>query len=56
MPSVNGRSGWCCGNENSLPISMPGSRQFMRQLLKALTNDLQSSAAIKRWMIEEEET
>jgi hypothetical protein len=35
---------------------MPGSRQFMRQMLRALTSDLQSSAAIKRWMIEEDET
>jgi hypothetical protein len=35
---------------------MLGSRQFARQLLRTLTNHLQSSAAIRRWMTEEEET
>jgi hypothetical protein len=35
---------------------MLGSRQFARQLLRALTNHLQSSAAIRHWMTEEEET
>jgi hypothetical protein len=39
-----------------LPTSILGSRQFARQLLRTLTHHLQSSAAIKRWMIEEEET
>ena len=42
-------------NASWLPTSMLGSRQFARQLLRTLTNHLQSSSAIKRWMIEEEE-
>jgi hypothetical protein len=35
---------------------MLGSRQFARQLLRTLTHHLQSSAAIKHWMTEEEQT
>lgn len=55
MLSANGRSGWFSGSANWLPISIPGSRRSARQLLRALTNHLQSSAAIRRWMIEEDE-
>jgi len=55
-PSANGRSGWFSGNVSWLPTSILGSRQFARQLLRTLTHHLQSSAAIKRWMTEEEET
>jgi hypothetical protein len=55
-PSANGRSGWFSENASWLPTSILGSRQFARQLLRTLTHHLQSSAAIKRWMIEEEET
>lgn len=55
-PSANGRSGWFSASASWLPTSMLGSRQFARQLLRTLTNHLQSSAAIRRWMTEEEET
>jgi hypothetical protein len=55
-PSANGRSGWSYGSVNWMPTSMLGSRQFARQLLRTLTHHLQSSASIKHWMTEEEET
>lgn len=55
-PSANGRSGWFSESASWLPTSMLGSRQFARQLLRTLTHHLQSSAAIKHWMTEEEET
>lgn len=48
-PSVNGRSGWSYGSVNW----MPTSRRSVRQMLRALTNHLQNSAAIRRWMKEE---
>ncbi len=55
-PSANGRSGWFSASASWLPTSMLGSRQFARQLLRTLTHHLQSSAAIKHWMTQEEET
>ena len=55
-PFANGRSGWFSESASWLPTSMLGSRQFARQLLRTLTHHLQSSAAIKHWMTEEEET
>jgi len=54
-PSANGRCGWFSGNASWLPTLMLGSRQFARQLLRTLTHHLQSSAAIKYWITEEEE-
>ena len=55
-PSANGRSGWFSVSASWLPTSILGSRQFVRQLLRTLTHHLQSSAAIRHWMTEEEET
>ena len=46
--SANGRSGWFSESVNWMPIS----RRSARQVLRALTNHLQSSAAIRRWMKE----
>ena len=46
--SANGPSGWPYANVNWLPIS----RRSARQVLRALTNHLQSSAAIRRWIKE----
>jgi len=46
--SANGRSGWFSESVSWMPIS----RRSARQVLRALTNHLQSSAAIRRWMKE----
>jgi hypothetical protein len=46
--SANGRSGWFSESVNWMPIS----RRSTRQVLRALTNHLQSSAAIRRWIKE----
>jgi hypothetical protein len=51
-PSANGRSGWSCVSVNWMPIS----RRSARQVLRALTNHLQSSAAIRRWIKEASNT
>lgn len=55
-PSASGRSGWRCERESWIPISTARNRPFARQWLKELLNHLQSSAAIRRWITEEEET
>lgn len=52
-PSVNGRSGWLSESASWLPISIPGSRQSARRLLKTLVRNLRSSAAIQMWIKEE---
>lgn len=51
-PSANGRSGWSYVNVNWMPIS----RRSVRQLLRMLAHNLSSSAAIRRWMKEANNT
>ncbi len=48
MPSVNGRCGWSCASVNWMPIS----RRSARQMLRTLAHNLSSSAAIRRWIKE----
>jgi len=52
-PSANGRSGWRSVSASWLPISIQGSRQSVRRLLKALVRNLRNSAAIQMWIKEE---
>ena len=51
-PSVNGRSGWSYANVNWMPIS----RHSARQMLRTLALNLSSSAAIRRWIKEANNT